>query len=55
MINGFSIPNYSGDHLLRRGLREQKTEVGSRFTVKRIGTRQLISKNSDHLPNFLKA
>jgi len=56
VINGFSILNYSGDSLLRRGLREGKIEAGSRFTVKgRIGTRQLIGENSDPLLNFLKA
>lgn len=54
VINGFSILNYSG--LLRRALREQEIEAGSRFTFKgRIGTRQFIGKNSDPLLNFLKA
>lgn len=33
-IDGFSIPNDSGDSLLRKGLREWKTGGGSGFTVK---------------------
>lgn len=55
MIDGFGILNDSGDSLLRRGLREQKTRAGSRLMVKRIGTRLHIGENSDSLLNLLKA